>query len=353
MNRRTFLETGSAAMAAGALRAASRSANDAVNVAVIGVRGRGVHHIDGYSRVPNVNIAMVCDIDERLLPKAVSQVEKATGKRPKAETDLRRVLENKDIDAISIATPNHWHSLAGIWACQSGKDAYVEKPVSHNIREGRRLVEAASKYGRIVQAGTQGRSTTALRSAMGFLHSGKLGKLYMARIVCYVPRESIGASRDTAIPAGVNYDLWLGPAAYRPFNETRFHYNWHWFWNTGNGETGNNGPHLTDLARWALQKYEHPRRIQSMGGYDVFQSMQETPNAQVSMMEYSDGSRVQLEVRGLCTNAELGMTKGVIVFGSEGWMPDQVHGTGKLGNVLRPQERARSEGRKHGRQAVG
>jgi len=182
------------------------------------------------------------------------------------------------------------------------------------------VVEAAGKYGRVVQAGTQGRSTTALRSVMEFLHSGKLGKLYMARIVCYVPRESIGASRNTAIPAGVNYDLWLGPAAYQPFNETRFHYNWHWFRNTGNGETGNNGPHLTDLARWALQKYEYPRRIQSMGGYDVFQSMQETPNTHLSMMEYSDGSRVQLEVRGLCTNAEPGITKGMIVFGSEGWM---------------------------------
>jgi predicted dehydrogenase len=142
----------------------------------------------------------------------------------------------------------------------------------------------------------------------------------MVRVVCYVARENIGSSRDTAVPAGVNYDLWLGPAAYQPFNETRFHYNWHWFWNTGNGETGNNGPHLTDLARWALQKYEHPKRIQSMGGYDIYHSMQETPNTQFSMMEYSDGSRVQLEVRGLYTNAELGMTKGVIVYGSEGWM---------------------------------
>jgi predicted dehydrogenase len=328
MNRRTFILTSGATAAAGsALRAAGKSANDAVNVAVIGLRGRGTNHLNAYAKVPNVNVAALCDVDDRVLTKAVAHAEELLGKRPKTETDLRRVLESKDIDAISVATPNHWHSLAGIWACQAGKDVYVEKPVSHNIREGRRLVEAARKYGRIVQAGTQGRSNSAIQSAMEFLHAGKLGRVYMARIVCYVARDSIGAGRDAAIPAGVHYDLWLGPAPFQPFNETRFHYNWHWFWNTGNGETGNNGPHLTDLARWALNKYEHPRRVQSMGALDIFQSMQETPNTQLSMMEYADGTRVQLEVRGLYTNAEQGMTKGLLVYGSEGWM--QVKFTGQ------------------------
>ena len=325
ITRRQFVKrTGTAGLLAAApiLKAASAKArpSDTVNVAVMGIRSRGTDHAVELASLPNVNVAILCDPDERLFAKTIADVEKISNKRPKTETDIRRVLENKEIDAISIASPNSWHALATIWACQAGKDVYVEKPVSHNITEGRRMVEAARKYNRIVQVGTQGRSSPLIQSAMDFIHSGKLGKVYMVKCVVFRPREGLGHKPNSSIPEGVHYDLWLGPAPWRPFNENRFHYNWHWFWETGNGETGNNGPHYTDIARRILQKYEHPRRIQSMGGYDVFDSDQETPNTQLSMMEYPDGTRVQLEVRGLYTNAEDGMTMGLLVFGSEGWM---------------------------------
>jgi len=299
---------------------AKANPSEVVQMAVIGIRSRGSAHTSTLAKLPNVNVAAICDIDERLLPKAVADVEKITGKRPKTETDIRRILDNKEIDAISIATPNHWHALATIWACQAGKHVYVEKPVSYNISEGRKMVEAARKYDRIVQTGTQSRTRPFIQSAMDFLHSGKLGKLYMVKCVVFRPRESLGRKSNSAVPNGVHYDLWVGPSPWRPFNEGRFHYNWHWFWATGNGETGNNGPHYTDMARWALQRYDHPRRIHSMGGYDVFDSDQETPNTQLSMLEYDDGVRVQLEVRGLYTNAEDNVRMGLLIYGSEGWM---------------------------------
>jgi predicted dehydrogenase len=305
-----FLKTG----------AAANSPNETIQVAVMGIRSRGAAHAATLSKLPNVNVAALCDIDERLFAKAVANVEKISGRKPTTETDIRKILENKEIDAISIAAPNHWHALATIWACQAGKHVYVEKPVSYTISEGRRMVEASRKYNRIVQTGTQNRTSPLVQTAMDFLHAGKLGKLYMVKCVVFRPRESLGRKTNSAVPNGVHYDLWLGPAPWRPFNENRFHYNWHWFWDTGNGETGNNGPHYTDMARWALQKYEHPKRIHSMGGYDVFDSDQETPNTQMSMMEYADGSRVQIEVRGLYTNAEDGIRMGMLIYGSEGWM---------------------------------
>ena len=236
----------------------------------MGIRSRGTAHARTLAKLPNVNVAAICDIDERELPKLVADVEKISGKKPRTETDIRKVLENKEIDAISIAAPNHWHALATIWACQAGKHVYVEKPVSYNIFEGRKMVEASRKYDRIVQTGTQNRTNPLVRSAMEFLHAGKLGKIYMVKCVVFRPRESLGHKPNSAVPPGVHYDLWVGPAQWRPYNENRFHYNWHWFWDTGNGETGNNGPHYTDVARWALQKYEHPKRIQSMGGLRHF-----------------------------------------------------------------------------------
>jgi predicted dehydrogenase len=325
MNRRQFVKNGGTVgllAASPLLRSGmpTKSPSDTVNVAVMGIRSRGTDHAVSLAGLQNVRVAVLCDIDERLFPKTIADVEKVCGYRPKTATDIRRVLEDREIDAITIAAPNCWHALATIWACQAGKDVYVEKPVSHNISEGRRMVEAARKYDRIVQVGTQSRSEPLIRSAMGFLHSGKLGKVYMVKCLIFRPRESLGRKPNGSVPEGVHYDLWLGPAPWRPFNENRFHYNWHWFWDTGNGETGNNGPHYADIARWALQKYEHPRKIQSQGGYDVFDSDQETPNTQLSMLEYADGARVQLEVRGLYTNGEDGMNMGLLIFGSEGWM---------------------------------
>ena len=324
MDRRKFLKNAGAGTvglvaASGPLiksALAKNSPNETINVAVMGIRSRGAEHAENFARIPNVNVTVLCDIDERLLPKVQDEIEKISGKRPRAEIDIRKVLEDKNVDVLSIASCNHWHSLATIWACQAGKDVYVEKPVSHNIWEGRKMVEAARKYDRIVQVGSQNRSGAVVRSAMDFLHSGKLGDIYLVQCSIYRSRESIGRGKIVPIPEGVHYDLWLGPAPVRPFIDNRFHYNWHWFWDTGSGETGNNGPHYTDMARWALQKYEHPKITQSIGGYYAFDCDQETPNTQMSVMQYEDGKIVQLEVRGLYTHSEIGMK----FYGTEGWM---------------------------------
>ncbi len=297
------------------------SPNDRINVAVMGIRSRGRAHLSGFAGIPGVNVSTICDVDERLLPGAVEYLHKVSGQKAKTEVDIRRVLEDKDIDAVSIASTNHWHALATIWACQAGKDVYVEKPASHNIREGRKMIEAARKYGRMVQVGTQSRSSAVCRTAMEFLHSGKLGDIYMARCCLIKPRDSFGQAENSPVPPGVHYDLWLGPAQWRPFNEKRFHYNWHWFWDTGNGETGNTGVHNLDRARWGMQQYEHPRKIQSTGGCFLWQDCdQQTPNTHISVMEYPDGRIIQIEVRGLYSNSEENMLQGEFFYGTKGWL---------------------------------
>ncbi len=211
-----------------------------------------------------MRITTICDVDRNVIGKANKAISSKYGSEPKYVQDLRRVFDDKDIDAVSIATPNHWHALATIWACQAGKDVYVEKPVSHNVQEGRRAVEAARKYGRIVQAGTQCRSHKGIQDAVAFLRSGELGQIYMAKGLCYKPRGSIGFKPDSNPPAGLDYNLWVGPAEMKPFNENRLHYNWHWFWNTGNGDLGNQGIHQMDLARWGLGKNEFPKTVHGL-----------------------------------------------------------------------------------------
>ena len=327
IDRRGFLKNSAAASAAliAGLPAvnksfAKNSPSDTVNIAVIGIRSRGKSHYKALAKIPNVKIAVLCDIDERLFPEAVAEVEKLTGHKPKTETEYRKILEDKDIDAVSIATPNHWHALQTIWACQAGKDVYVEKPVSHTIVEGRKMVEAARKYNRVVQTGTQARSSAATRKAIKFMRDGGIGKIYMAKGLCFKPRGSIGHVKDSPIPEGVNWDAFLGPAPYRPFNKNRFHYKWHWFWNTGNTDLGNQGIHQADIARWSLDKLTHPVRIQSIGNYFIWDSDQETPNIQHLAFEYEDGSILQFEVRGLPTNSEAGIKVGDLIFGGKGWM---------------------------------
>ena len=325
VDRRGFIKTGgvAATLAAASFTGTSRasqSPNDTINVAVMGIRSRGMQLANHFGKVPGVRVATLCDIDENFFPEAAAKLESDFGHKPKTETDIRRVLDDKEIDALVVAAPNHWHALATIWGCQAGKDVYVEKPISHNISEGRKMIEAARKYKRIVQAGTQQRSNPTVQKAMDFIHSGGLGDVYMAKCVIYRPRESFGWKRNSPVPKGVHYDQWVGPARYYPFNENRFHYQWHWFWNTGNGETGNNGPHYTDEVRWALQAYDHPSRIVSMGNYDVFDCEQETPNTQMSVLEYQNGTRVQVEVRNLYSNSDAEMNMGVLLYGSEGWM---------------------------------
>lgn len=291
--------------------------NDVIRMAVIGVRGRGNEHVQGFTRLSDARITTVCDIDHNVIGKAVKKISQTYNAEPRYVQDLRRVFDDKDIDAVSIATPNHWHALATIWALQAGKDVYVEKPVSHNVSEGRRMVEAARKYDKIVQTGTQCRSHKGIQEAVAFLRSGKLGKIYMAKGLCYKPRGSIGTLADAQVPDGVDYNLWLGPAPERPFNPNRFHYNWHWFWDYGNGDLGNQGIHQMDLARWGLGKNEFPKTAIASGGRYGYKDDGQTPNTELVAFEYDD-CELQFEVRGLITNPEAEVKIGDIFYGTEG-----------------------------------
>jgi predicted dehydrogenase len=327
IDRRSFLKKSGIATAAAFVSSPiisqvpmKRSPNDTINVAVAGIRSRGKDLIRALVKIPNVKIAVLCDIDQRLLPEAVAEVEKLTGYKPATVTEYRKVLENKDIDVVTIATPNHWHALMTIWACQAGKDVYVEKPVSHTVLEGRKMVDAARKYMRVVQTGTQARSNIATIQGVNFLNDGGLGDIYMAKGLCLKPRGSIGHVKDGTVPEGVNWDVFLGPAPYRPFNTNRFHYKWHWFWDTGCGDLGNQGIHQADIARWSLNKLTHPVKIQGTSNFFIWDSDQETPNIQHLEFEYEDGSIIQFDVRGLATNAEGGIRVGNLIFGSKGWM---------------------------------
>jgi predicted dehydrogenase len=297
-----------------------KGANDRINVAVVGIRSRGMNHCEEWTKIPGVQVHTLCDVDENLFAERVARVEKMQGVAPKTEVDIRRLLENKDIDAISIATTNHWHALASIWGVMAGKHVYNEKPTSHNIWEGRKIVEAARRYNRIVAAGMQNRSIKGVIEAIKFLHEGGLGDLYMAKGLCFKPRDTIGKKLDGPVPEGVHYDMWLGPAPVRPFNPNRFHYNWHWCWDYGCADFGNQGPHQLDIARWGLNKREHPKKIKCVGGHYAFDDDQETPNQQFGTFEYNDGKIMQFEVRGLYTNNESNVTIGNLFYGSKGWM---------------------------------
>jgi predicted dehydrogenase len=285
-------------------RPALASANDRINVAVIGVRGRGRDHIAAFAKQTDCSITTICDIDLAQAARAQTLVEELQGKKPEVVQDLRRAFENKNIDVVTIATPNHWHALATIWACQAGKDVYVEKPASHNIWEGQRMVDAARKYKRIVQVGMQAHSIEHFRRAAEMLHQGAIGKVYMAKGICFKRRKSIGHKPDGPVPEGVDYNLWVGPAEMRPFNPNRFHYNWHWFWNTGNGDIGNEGIHEMDIAFWGLGKKTVAPRAFCSGAKYIYLDDQETPNTQLSILRYPDGTQLIFEVRGLMTEGE-------------------------------------------------
>ncbi|MBI1748514.1 MAG: Gfo/Idh/MocA family oxidoreductase [Acidobacteria bacterium] len=318
MNRRNFLIQSTQATAAGVigLNVMGRKilgANDTLRVAIVGVKGRGGDHINGFRSLPNVEIAAFCDVDARELDNRLQQMKSKGLRLPKIYGDIRKLLDDKDIDVISVATPNHWHSLMGIWACQAGKDVYLEKPCSHNVWEGRKLVEAVNKYKRIVQHGTQSRSAPAAQEAMEKLHDGLIGDIYMARAVVFKWRNTIGRAPIEPVPPGVDYDLWLGPAPKRPFSRNRFHYNWHWHWDYGNGDIGNQGTHEMDLARWGLG-VKLPEKVYSMGGHFMFDDDQQTPNTQISTFEFNNQGKKQIlvfEVRHWITNteAEIGVGK--------------------------------------------
>jgi len=333
LDRRAFMKK-SAASAAGVMVAApavipdlaARSPNDTVNVAVVGIRSRGLTYNGGghclnLAKIPKVRIAKLCDVDSRLFAQVMPEFEKVAGYKAATETDFRRILEDKSIDAVSLATPDHWHALHTIWACQAGKDVYVEKPASYTLDEGRKMVQAARKYNRVVQVGTQSRSSPVVHEAAKLLRQGVLGEVYMGRGFVYRYRENIGHKPDGPVPAGVDWDMFLGPAPYRPFNENRFHYMWHWVWDTSTTEFGNNGTHQMDRIRMVLNKRVHPEKIHCAGGlYNRRGSDQEVPNVQSATFEYGDGTLLECEIRCLDTNKEGEETEGSLLYGTEGWM---------------------------------
>ncbi len=300
--RRQFLRTTALAATAAALSprswAQTAGANSEVRVAVIGLNGRGKDHLQSLRAVPGVRLVAICDVDTAVLERTAAALAK-DGITPKKYTDLRELLAATDVDAVTIATPNHWHSLAGIWACQAGKDVYTEKPVSHNVWEGRQLAAAAKKYNRVVQAGVQIRSGAGLQEAVQWIRSGQLGAVKVARGFCYKRRKSIGRSiGPTPPPATVNYDLWLGPAPEQPPHRARFHYDWHWFNTYGNGDVGNQGIHQMDVARWFLGDPGLPRHTLSIGGRLGYVDDGETPNTQLVIHDYAVAPLI-FEVRGL------------------------------------------------------
>ena len=328
--RREFLQRSallSAGLAAGTVATAAPdtatkkgSANERLRVAVVGVKGRGMSHVGGFNGVNNCEIATVCDCDESVIGNAMKAITKTRGEAPKYEKDIRKVLDDKSIDIIAIATPNHWHSLAAVWAMRAGKDVYVEKPVSHNVREGRLVVDAARKYGKICQTGTQSRSTTGMRDAQAYIHAGKIGKVSLAYGTCYKPRGSIGkVTGEQPIPKGLDYDLWCGPAPKLPLMRSKLHYDWHWTWAYGNGDLGNQGIHEMDKARWGLGKMELPKSVVSVGGRFGYVDDGETANTQLSLYDFDDAQLI-FEVRGLKTDAYKGAMVGNIFFGSEGYV---------------------------------
>ena len=276
------------------------SANDKITVAILGCGIRGKQHADELARLSDCEIAYVCDPDRDRAADVAAHLVARQRPRPKAVQDLRVILDDKSVAAVFIATPNHWHALAAIWAMQAGKDVYVEKPVSHNLREGRRIVQAARKLGRICQGGTQNRSNGALSEAIKFIHDGKLGEVKLARSIVYGRRESIGGPGEYAIPPSVDYNLWAGPAPMSPLTRPKFHYDWHWFWNTGNGELGNNNIHSTDVCRWGLGVTGLGRTVISYGGRLGYTDAAETPNTQVVIHDFGSKTIVT-ETRGLKT----------------------------------------------------
>ena len=287
LHRRDFLRTAAAsAVSLSALTAAGAAdqPNDKVQLAFVGVHGRGHDLLKGFTALDDVEVTYICDPDSSSVDEAL-KVTQAQKRKPQVEKDLRRVFEDKDVDAVVVATPDHWHALATVWACQAGKHVYVEKPASHNLVEGRRMVEAARKYDRVVQVGTQRRSGAYFQSAAEFVRAGKLGKVPFAQAWIAGDRKSIGRLPDADPPAGVDYDLWLGPAPERRFNPNRFHYKWRWNWDYGTGEIGNNGVHGLDVLRWVIG-LDAPTRVTSGGGKLFFDDDQQTPDTQVVAFDF-------------------------------------------------------------------
>jgi predicted dehydrogenase len=305
LTRRRFLQQTLAAAATVTIAGTKSSgkvlgANDTVRVAIAGLNGRGGAHVKGYLDLTGVEIAYLVDPDTKTHGKHLKAIADKKRSEPKLIQDIRKVLEDKDVDVVSVATPNHWHSLMTIWACQAGKDVYVEKPCSHNVHEGRIAVETARKNKRIVQHGTQSRGEDRWEAIAQIAKSGKYGKLLVSRALCYKPRGTINIKDNADTPANLDFNIWLGPATTRPFNPNYVHYNWHWFWDFGNGDIGNQGVHQMDIARWMIPGATLPQSVYSLGGRFGYKDQGETPNTQMAVLDFG-GTLLIFEVRGLKT----------------------------------------------------
>ena len=306
-SRRSFIKTSLLAAGATFTIAGTKSsgrvigANDRVRVAIAGIKGRGQSHMEGFGGMQDCEITYLVDPDTRLHADRAEKVQKKAGNKPRTVQNIREALDDQNVDVVSIATPNHWHSLMTIWACEAGKDVYVEKPCSHNVREGRIAVEMARKHQRIVQHGTQSRSSESMAGTIEFIHSGQAGKLLVSRGLCYKPRGSIGMKSPETPPSELDFNLWLGPAKQQPFHTNLVHYNWHWFWDTGNGDIGNQGVHQMDIARWAIKGATLPKSVLSLGGRFGYEDQGQTANTQITFMDFGDAQLI-FEVRGLKTD---------------------------------------------------
>jgi predicted dehydrogenase len=333
ISRRSFLKKSAPTLAgAGAAlqttRARAASPNEKFVVACMGIRGRGGSLLHGFAELPEVEVAVICDLDTRLFGKYVASVEQRQKKRPKAETDFRRILDNKSIDALVIGTPDHWHAIPTILACQSGKHVYVEKPAGHNIREGEVMLAAARKYKRVVQVGLQSRSGRHFEEAFEYIRSGALGKVMFAKGWESSRQESIGHPSDGKAPDGVDYDMWLGPAPKRPFNPNRFHSSWRWFFDYGTGDLGNDGVHRIDYARRGLEAGfaargeklpEWPTAVSVSGGKYYFDDQQEWPDTMLVTWDYP-GATLLYEMRIWSPYSLEGESEGAAIYGDKGYV---------------------------------
>jgi len=323
LTRRHFLGTSAAVLVAGTMaRGKVFGANDRIRVACVGINGRGGSHIDAFTDLDGLEVAALCDVDSRVLERRAKALKEKTGKEPKKFVDMRDLFADGSIDAVTFATPNHWHTLGSVWACQAGKDVYVEKPLSHGVWEGRQLVAAAEKYKRVVMHGTQNRSSREWVRAIQRLHEGVIGDVYMARALCFKNRDSIGTAEPKSPPDYLNWTLWQGPAKEQPYCDLYVHYNWHWFWEYGNGDLGNQGVHQMDVAVWGMNK-GLPVRVGSMGGRYGYKDQGQTANTQVCTYMYPDGTMTVFEVRGRAANDEGGAKIGNLFYGSNGYMVDK------------------------------
>lgn len=348
LTRRRFFEDSLMAAAAVALPAPLPGAgktpagpNEKLTAAIIGCGIRGKAHARELARLADIDVAYVCDPDLDRADEVAALLVELKRPMPGKAQDLRTILDDKSVDVVFIATPNHWHALAAIWAMQAGKDVYVEKPVSHNVAEGRRMVQAARKLGRICQAGTQNRSRGALAEAVKYMREGKLGEITLARSIIYGGRGSIGGPAECAMPPRCDYNLWAGPAPLTRLTRPKFHYDWHWFWNTGSGEIGNNNVHSLDVCRWGLGVTGLGRSVLSYGGRLGYTDVAETPNTQVGIFDFGNKTIVS-ETRGLKTAPFHPTIKSMWFFyGSEGIIAD-THLFDPEGKLIRPFE-GRSE----------